>query len=217
MKPVNLAILIGHGSRLPAILKGLEHYPYINIVTIISHKRESLGIDFAESKEITSFYFRITDWYKQKTGLPISQILESAKKWHRHSYMRELAKILKNREVDFILMSGWDILLTKELIDEFPDRIINVHPSLLPAFPGENAWIQALEYGVKFTGITIHLVTNEGMDNGPILAQETVKITNDETAETLRKKLNEIEDELTAIVLVNFVKEKLKLLNKKIK
>lgn len=215
MKPLNLAILIGNGSRLPTILKSLEHYQYINIAVVISHKRESLGVELAKEKSIISFYFRITDWYKEKTGLSDNQLTQEIKKKHRRSYMSNLAKILKKRDIDFILMSGWDILLTKELINEFPNKIINVHPSLLPAFPGENAWIEALKYGVKITGVTIHLVTDEGMDNGPILAQREVKIANNETAETLRRKLNEIEDDLTPIVLVNFVENKLKLLDKK--
>lgn len=207
MKPVNLAILIGNGSRLPAILKGIEHYQYINTALVISHKRESLGVEFAKAKRILGFYHRITDFYKIQTGKSATELSKDTKKILRYKYMEELVKILQKEKIDLVLMSGWDILLTQNFIDAFPNKIINVHPSLLPSFPGENAWIQALEYGVKITGITIHLVTNEGMDNGPILAQKTVKITDDETAETLRRKLNEIEDELTPIVLINFVEK----------
>lgn len=207
MKPMNLAILIGNGSRLPAILKGIEHYKNINIAAVISHKRESLGVDLAQSKGILSLYFRITDFYKIQTGLNSKELSQETKKILRYRYMGELVKILQKEKVDLVLMSGWDILLTQNFINAFPNKIINIHPSLLPAFPGENAWIQALEYGVKITGVTIHLVTDEGMDTGPILVQKAVEIVSNETIETLRQKLNEIEDKLTIRTLKKIVKK----------
>ncbi|MGD6781747.1 phosphoribosylglycinamide formyltransferase [Sutcliffiella horikoshii] len=102
--------------------------------------------------------------------------------------LRELARY----EVDFIVLAGYMRLIGPTLLNAYKGRIVNIHPSILPAFPGLDAVGQALEYGVKLTGVTIHFV-DEGMDTGPIIAQQAIEIGIDDTRESLEKKIHEVE------------------------
>ncbi|NLP52634.1 phosphoribosylglycinamide formyltransferase [Bacillus sp. RO1] len=99
---------------------------------------------------------------------------------------------LKRYEVDFIVLAGYMRLIGPTLLNAFKGKIVNIHPSILPAFPGLDAVGQALEYGVKLTGVTIHFV-DEGMDTGPIIAQQAIEIGQDDTRETVEKKIHEVE------------------------
>jgi phosphoribosylglycinamide formyltransferase 1 len=102
---------------------------------------------------------------------------------------------LQNARVDLIVLAGFMRILKGEFLRIFANRVINIHPSLLPAFPGLEAWKQALDYGVKVTGCTVHFV-DQGIDTGPILAQKTVEIFPDDTAETLHARIHHAEHEL---------------------
>ncbi|WP_226683066.1 phosphoribosylglycinamide formyltransferase [Sutcliffiella horikoshii] len=102
--------------------------------------------------------------------------------------LRELARY----EVDFIVLAGYMRLIGPTLLNAFKGRIVNIHPSLLPAFPGLDAVGQALDYGVKLTGVTIHFV-DEGMDTGPIIAQQAIEVGPDDIREILEKKIHEVE------------------------
>ncbi|WP_404349160.1 phosphoribosylglycinamide formyltransferase [Sutcliffiella horikoshii] len=102
--------------------------------------------------------------------------------------LQELARY----EVDFIVLAGYMRLIGTTLLNAFKGRIVNIHPSLLPAFPGLDAVGQALDYGVKLTGVTIHFV-DEGMDTGPIIAQQAIEIGPDDTRESLETKIHEVE------------------------
>lgn len=97
--------------------------------------------------------------------------------------------------VDLIVLAGFMRILKGEFLRAFPNRVINIHPSLLPAFPGLEAWKQALEYGVKVTGCTVHVV-DQGIDSGPILAQETVPVLAGDTAEGLHERIQQVERRL---------------------
>ncbi len=113
----------------------------------------------------------------------------------REEFDEEMLKELNNHDIDLIVLAGFMRILTPKFIRSFPNRIINVHPSLLPAFPGKDAIGDALKYGVKVTGVTVHFV-DEGVDSGPIILQEAVKVSNDETTESLRAKIQQIEHRL---------------------
>ena len=102
---------------------------------------------------------------------------------------------LQEAKVDLVVLAGFMRILKGEFLRVFRDRVINIHPSLLPSFPGLDAWKQALDYGVKFTGVTVHFV-DQGIDTGPIIAQETVPILQGDTAETLHKRIQEAEHRL---------------------
>lgn len=104
-------------------------------------------------------------------------------------------KALQDAKVDLVVLAGFMRILKGEFLRVFKDRVINIHPSLLPSFPGLEAWKQALDYGVKFTGVTVHFV-DQGIDTGPIIAQETVPILQGDTSETLHKRIQEAEHRL---------------------
>ncbi|MEO6184194.1 MAG: phosphoribosylglycinamide formyltransferase [Verrucomicrobiota bacterium] len=99
---------------------------------------------------------------------------------------------LQNARVDLIVLAGFMRILKGEFLRVFANRVINIHPSLLPAFPGLESWKQALDYGVKFTGCTVHFI-DQGVDTGPIIAQQTVPILTGDTPETLHQRIQEAE------------------------
>jgi len=132
---------------------------------------------------------------------PGAKVLERAQRWkipavllnHREFRSREdldraIIQILQEHQIDWVIMAGWMRIVTSVLIDAFPNRILNIHPSLLPSFPGIHAIEQALEAGVKVTGCTVHLVCEE-VDRGPILIQAAVPILLNDTPETLHARV----------------------------
>ena len=102
---------------------------------------------------------------------------------------------LRAARVDLVVLAGFMRVLKHQLLSAFQGRIINIHPSLLPAFPGLQAWKQALDYGVKVTGCTVHFV-DAGVDSGPIIGQETVPVLDEDTPETLHARIQHAEHEL---------------------
>lgn len=108
---------------------------------------------------------------------------------------RALIHTLQKAKVDLIVLAGFMRILKGEFLRVFANRVVNIHPSLLPAFPGLESWKQALDYGVKFTGCTVHFV-DQGVDTGPIIAQQTVPVLAGDTAETLHERIQQAEWEL---------------------
>ena len=102
---------------------------------------------------------------------------------------------LEEARVDLVVLAGFMRILKGDFMRTFEGRVVNVHPSLLPSFPGLEAWRQALEHGVKVTGATVHFV-DQGVDSGPIIAQETVRVLEDDTPERLRTRIQEVEHRL---------------------
>ena len=102
---------------------------------------------------------------------------------------------LQSAEVDLVVLGGFMRILKGDFLRAFPQRVVNIHPSLLPAFPGLEAWKQALDYGVKFAGCTVHFV-DQGIDSGPIIAQETVPVLDGDTAATLHERIQQAERRL---------------------
>ena len=105
---------------------------------------------------------------------------------------RAFIDTLQNAKVDLIVLAGFMRILKGEFLRVFASRVVNIHPSLLPAFPGLESWKQALDYGVKFTGCTVHFV-DQGVDTGPIIAQQTVSVLAGDTPETLHQRIQEAE------------------------
>lgn len=99
---------------------------------------------------------------------------------------------LRNARVDLVVLAGFMRILKGDFLQSFAGRVVNIHPSLLPSFPGLEAWKQALDYGVKVTGCTVHLV-DQGIDTGPILAQSTVQVLDNDTASTLHERIQQAE------------------------
>ncbi|MBI2925452.1 MAG: phosphoribosylglycinamide formyltransferase [Verrucomicrobia bacterium] len=108
---------------------------------------------------------------------------------------RAYVAALQEARVELVVLAGFMRILKGEFLRAFAGKVVNIHPALLPSFPGLEAWKQALDYGVKVTGVTVHLV-DQGIDTGPILAQQTVPVLDDDTPESLHRRIQEAEWEL---------------------
>jgi len=166
-----LGILIsGRGSNFLAIADAIAgHRLDAEIAVVISNHPEALGLAAARDR-----------------GLPLVAL--PSKGLDRETYDRQLIHELQNNRVDLICLAGYMRILSGHFIREYSQRIVNIHPSLLPAFPGLDAQHQALEHGVKFSGCTVHFV-EEGLDSGPIIAQAVVPVLAEDTAESLSARI----------------------------
>lgn len=176
---MKLGILIsGRGSNMLAIAEAIENgtIPNAEIAVVISDKTSAQGLIKAQEK-----------------GIETLAIPRNGRTREEHD--AEIIAELKNRGVDLVCLAGYMRLLSKDFIRSFPNQIINIHPSLLPAFKGLDAQKQAFDYGVKFTGCTVHFVDEE-LDHGAIIAQKIVEVKDDDTAETLSAKILEQEHSL---------------------
>jgi phosphoribosylglycinamide formyltransferase-1 len=150
-----VAVLIsGEGTNLQALLDTVHGTDSIEVVGVGSSRADARGLERARAAGVPTAVFAIPDHAD------------------REERDRALGKWLAGLEVDLVVLAGFMELLGPELIDRFAGRIVNVHPSLLPAFPGVRAVEQALEYGVKVFGVTVHLV-DQGVDSGPVVLQES--------------------------------------------
>lgn len=167
----------GKGTNLQAIIDYIkEENLKIKIGVVISDNPSAYALERAEKEGIKAICIPCE---KYKTILDKKTEIE-------------YVKVLKENNVELVCLAGFMRVLKKTFIQNFPNRIINIHPSLLPAFPGLESWRQALEYGVRFTGCTVHFV-NEGIDTGPIILQAVVPVLPDDTPETLHKRIQEKE------------------------
>ncbi|WP_019006562.1 phosphoribosylglycinamide formyltransferase [Cohnella laeviribosi] len=133
----------------------------------------------------------------------------------REAYEREIVARLEAEGVELVVLAGYMRLITGILLNPFYGRMINIHPSLLPAFPGIGAVRQALEYGVKLTGATVHFVDG-GMDTGPIIAQQAVEVLDGDTEETLAERIHAAEHELLPRVVRWMAEGRIKLDGRKV-
>jgi phosphoribosylglycinamide formyltransferase-1 len=163
-------LLSGRGSNFEAIADSIETGRLdAEIAIVISNRPDARGLEIARERGVTAVCI-------PSKGIP------------REDYDRQLVAKLKNRRVDLVCLAGFMRLLTAEFCREFPMGILNIHPSLLPAFPGLDAQKQALEHGVKISGCTVHFV-DEHLDAGPIVLQAAVPVLADDTAETLSERI----------------------------
>jgi phosphoribosylglycinamide formyltransferase-1 len=170
--PLKLGVLIsGSGSNLQSIIDNIEKGSLnATIKIVISNNPDAYGITRAK-----------------KHSLPIL-ILNHHDFKSREDFDLELIKALQNNQVQLVVLAGFMRILTPAFLRAFPQRIINIHPALLPAFPGTHVQKQALEYGAKFSGCTVHFV-DEGVDTGPIIIQSVLPVHDDDTEETLAARI----------------------------
>ena len=163
-------LLSGRGSNFEAIARNVQAGKIpAEIAVVISNKQEALGLVRAREMELETRFI-------------------PSKGKEREAFDREVVAALKEFRVDLVCLAGFMRILSPYFVREFPRRILNIHPALLPSFPGEDAQRQALEHGVKFTGCTVHLV-DEGTDTGPIVCQAVVPVQDDDTVETLAARV----------------------------
>jgi phosphoribosylglycinamide formyltransferase 1 len=173
--PPSAVLISGRGSNLQALIEAIgAGCLRARIAIVISNNANAAGLERAARAGIET---RVLDHRESPT---------------RDAYDRLLARELQARHVQLVCLAGFMRLIGAPLLDAFPNAILNVHPSLLPAFPGVAAQRQALEHGVKISGATVHLVTNE-LDGGPIVFQAAVPVEDDDTVETLSSRILEQE------------------------
>ena len=167
-----LAVLIsGRGSNLQALIDAIRDGRLeASLVLVISNRPEAGGLGRARDAGIETMCLDHRGWPT------------------RDDYDRALADALQKRDVDLVCLAGFMRKVGRPLLDAFPNRILNVHPSLLPAFPGLDAQAQALAYGAKISGVTVHLVSEE-LDAGPIVLQRAVPVLEDDTPASLAARI----------------------------
>ena len=168
-------LISGRGTNLQALIDAIaQGILRARIAIVISNKAAAAGLARAANAGIETL------------------VLDHRDAASRDDYDRRLAKELEARRVRLVCLAGFMRLIGAPLLDAFPNAILNVHPSLLPAFPGVDAQRQALAHGAKVSGATVHLVTNE-LDGGPIVLQAPVPVLEDDTVETLSARILEQE------------------------
>ena len=167
-----LGVLIsGRGSNLQALVDAIRDGRLdATIAVVISNRADAAGLERARHAGIEAL------------------CIDHRASWSRDEHDRHVASELRTRDVGLVCLAGYMRLIGAPLLEAFPHAILNVHPSLLPAFPGIDAQRQALEHGVKVAGVTVHLVTSE-LDNGPIVVQRTVPVMDDDTPDTLAARI----------------------------
>jgi phosphoribosylglycinamide formyltransferase-1 len=164
-------LLSGRGSNFVALAESVAagRIPDSEIAIVVSNREGAPGIDKAKERGIAT------------------QVIPS-KGLEREAYDRQVVAVLNEHNVDLICLAGYMRLLSPYFVASFPNRILNIHPSLLPAFPGLESQRQALEYGVKFAGCTVHFV-DENLDAGPIVLQAAIPVRDEDTEATLSERI----------------------------
>jgi phosphoribosylglycinamide formyltransferase 1 len=164
-------LLSGRGSNFEALAESVAagRIPKAQIAVVISNREGAPGIERAKTRGIA-------------TRVIPSKGLE------REAYDRQVVAVLMENKVDLICLAGYMRLLSSYFVEQFPGKILNIHPSLLPSFPGLESQRQALEYGVKFAGCTVHFV-DENLDAGPIVLQATVAVEDGDTEASLSERI----------------------------
>ena len=189
----NLGILLsGRGSNFEAIARNVAAGKIpARIAVVISNREEAPGLERA-----------------REMGLATRFIPSKGKE--REAYDREVVAALEEAQVDLVCLAGFMRILSPYFIRAFPRRILNIHPALLPAFPGLDAQKQALEYGAKFSGCTVHIV-DEGVDTGPIVCQAVVPVLDDDTAETLAARILKEEHRIYSEAICLMLEDKVRI------
>lgn len=190
--PCRLAVLVsGSGTNLQAIIDKIEAGEIkAEIACVISNKADAYALTRAS-----------------RHGIPVV-VHENTNFPDRKSYDAATVEILRGYKVDLVVLAGFMRILTEVMVNAFPNAIINIHPALLPSFQGLHAQQQALDYGVRFSGCTVHFV-DCGTDTGPIILQSVVPVEQDDTEETLSARIQKAEHQTFAAAIKLFVDGKI--------
>jgi formyltetrahydrofolate-dependent phosphoribosylglycinamide formyltransferase len=191
-----LVVLIsGNGSNLQAILDACASGELpASVVCVISNKADAYGLVRAKNAGVEAVHLaKLTNETRQE-------------------YDKRLADYVTTKQPDYIILAGWMRILSSSFLSSFPNKVINLHPALPDTFPGTHAIERAFETyqrgEIDHTGVMVHLVPDEGVDNGPVLATEIVSINKEDTLESLEIRVHEIEHKLLINVLRNILKKK---------
>lgn len=196
---MKIGILIsGRGSNMAAIIEAVQSglIPDSEVVIVVSDKTGAQGLQAAKTRGIETLVIT-------KNGRA------------REEHDAEIFAELKKRNVELVCLAGYMRLLSSDFVQQFPNRILNIHPSLLPAFKGLDAQKQAIDYGVKVSGCTVHFV-DENLDHGAIVAQKTVEVLDEDTAETLAARILEQEHRLYIQAIARIVEGKIEIQGRRV-
>jgi len=182
----------GRGTNLEAILKASEKAEISGeVALVLSDQPEAQALERARRRNIEALYLNPGEYRG------------------REDYDRAVVERLKTADIELVALAGFMRLLSPYFVSAFPMQIMNIHPALLPAFPGVDGVEQALNYGVKVSGCTVHFV-DEGLDTGPIILQEAVPVIQEDTVETLHERIHAAEYRLYPTAIELFCRDKLK-------
>ncbi|MCL5981311.1 MAG: phosphoribosylglycinamide formyltransferase [Firmicutes bacterium] len=184
----------GQGSNLQAIMDAVEsgRISGAAITLVLSDRKSAFALERARQRNITTACFNPRNYAS------------------REEYDRDLVAYLEEQQIDLVVLAGFMRLLTPYFVLAFQNKILNIHPALLPAFPGKNGVADALAYGVKVTGCTVHFV-DEGLDTGAIILQEALPVRDDDTAESLHQRIHVLEHRLYPRAINLWVNDKIEL------
>ncbi len=189
---INIGVLIsGGGSNLQSVIDNIKS-GYINarIAVVISDNKNAYGLIRASEVEIDT----------ETVDFPSFD--------HRSDYDAHIVAILKRYDVELVVLAGYMKVVTPVFIDAYKNKILNIHPALLPSFPGLHVQKKTLEYGAKFSGCTVHFV-DEGVDTGPIIAQAVVPVLDDDTEESLSSRILKQEHKLYPLAIRLYTQNRL--------
>lgn len=189
---VKIAVFVsGQGSNLQAIIDSIEAKKIrASIALVVSNVKNAPALERAKKHGIKTFFF------------------DKAKYMAKDDFDKVIIKILKKEKINLICLAGFMEILSHSFILQFKNCIINIHPSLLPSFPGLNVQKKALGYGVKYSGCTVHFV-DEGIDSGPIIMQAVVPVLDNDTVKSLSERILKEEHRIYPLVIKAFADQKL--------
>ena len=197
---MNIAVFVsGSGTNLQAIIDSVKNGTLkAKIALVVSDKEDAYALKRAEDSGIETF------------------VLSSKGFKTREDYDKEVIKELKKKNIGLIVLAGFMRLVSSYFVNEYKNKIINIHPALLPSFKGTHGIKDAFEYGVKKTGVTVHFVDAE-LDHGPIILQEALKVEESDTLDTLEEKIHKLEHKMYPEAIKLFIEGKLKIEGRKVK
>ncbi len=200
MKLKNIAVFCsGKGTNLQAIINAVKKGKLkVNISLVISDRRDSLCMVRAKRAGIEALF------------------IDPRRFLTRAGFEKELIKNLRKHRIDLIVLAGFMRMLSTDFVKHYRNRILNIHPALLPSFKGLSGIKDALDYGVKITGPTVHFV-DEGMDAGPIILQAQVRVRDDDTEESLSKRIHRQEHIIYPEAINLFVEGRLQIVGRRVK
>jgi phosphoribosylglycinamide formyltransferase-1 len=188
----------GYGSNLQALIDFSKNVDLSGeIVLVFSDKSSAFALKRAQNHGIKAVF------------------LDPAQFKTRGEFDEKIAGILEEEKIDLVVLAGYMLLIGQNIVKKFKNRIINIHPALLPSFKGTHGIKDAFDYGVKVTGVTVHFV-DEGLDSGPIIMQQAVDVCEDDSAETLEEKIHEVEHKLYPLAVKYFCSGRLKIKGRKV-
>ena len=188
----------GFGSNLQAILDFQAKGKLCGeVVLVFSNNENAYALERAKKHKIKTACFLPSDFK------------------NRLEYDRQIAGLLETEKIELVVLAGYMLLIGKPILEKYKNRIINIHPALLPSFKGTHGIKDAFEYGVKVTGVTVHFV-DEGLDSGPIILQEAVAIDPGDTLESLEEKIHAVEHSIYPLAVQYYCSGRLEILQRKV-